>query len=508
MGSLAFWERHRAFLWLLTAVTLARLLYLALFPHSLIGDEAYYWDWGRHLDWGYYSKPPFIGWLMALADFVGGGSAFGIRIFAVLFGTGSLVTLYALGCRLYRPGVGFWAAAASLASPGTASLSLLLTIDAPLVFFWSVALYAFWRLVEAGGRTIAWSLVLLLALGLGHLTKQMMWLFPLIGLLFILAQSPTRPLLRRPLLWGAFLGSYLFLTPPILWNLRHGWVTAEHTRHHFESAAQGLLDHLASFGGFLVSQLGALSPFVAALMVVVLYGTGRLLRYLSLQERFLWLFCAPALAVFLLLSLRQEVFPNWPAVYYGPAFLLIAAWHCELLSLRGLDRLRNWFLPSLAVGYGLVLAVYASPFVLNFFELGGTRYDFFTRLRGWKELAAEVQEVRAQLPPSAHLVIVGHRDNVSQLAFHLPDQPVVYHYTESGRIESQYQVWGGPGPELAGTDALILVVGVDLPVPEKLASQFRTVEEYGQLTVPRGPNRTRDYAVFVGRSWQPPPQNP
>ena len=43
-----------------------RLLMLLL-PLDLSGDEAYYWDWGRNLDWGYYSKPPGIAWLMAPA---------------------------------------------------------------------------------------------------------------------------------------------------------------------------------------------------------------------------------------------------------------------------------------------------------------------------------------------------------------------------------------------------------------------------------------------------------
>ena len=49
---------------LIISVTILRVVYLFIFPLGLVGDESYYWEWGRNLDWGYYSKPPLIGWLM------------------------------------------------------------------------------------------------------------------------------------------------------------------------------------------------------------------------------------------------------------------------------------------------------------------------------------------------------------------------------------------------------------------------------------------------------------
>ena len=55
------WDRH--FGGLLLGVVLFRLVYVCFFVRQfdLAGDEAYYWDWGRRLDWGYFSKPPMIG---------------------------------------------------------------------------------------------------------------------------------------------------------------------------------------------------------------------------------------------------------------------------------------------------------------------------------------------------------------------------------------------------------------------------------------------------------------
>ena len=45
---------HRRVILLTGAVLLFRLLYAAFFAKNPAGDEAYYWDWGRQLDYGYY----------------------------------------------------------------------------------------------------------------------------------------------------------------------------------------------------------------------------------------------------------------------------------------------------------------------------------------------------------------------------------------------------------------------------------------------------------------------
>ena len=80
-------EWNRRALFLLGGVLLFRLVYAALFPVNPAGDEAYYWDWGRQLDFGYYSKPPFIAWLYAFVDWIGGGSLYAIRAAAAILGT-------------------------------------------------------------------------------------------------------------------------------------------------------------------------------------------------------------------------------------------------------------------------------------------------------------------------------------------------------------------------------------------------------------------------------------
>ena len=64
----------RLALWLVAALTILRLAVLFITPLELYPDEAQYWLWSRTLDFGYFSKPPMIAWLIAATTRLGGGS--------------------------------------------------------------------------------------------------------------------------------------------------------------------------------------------------------------------------------------------------------------------------------------------------------------------------------------------------------------------------------------------------------------------------------------------------
>ena len=78
---------YRRKTWLLAAlagvslITLARVVLLILNRTDLFVDEAQYWFWGQDLAFGYYSKPPLIGWVMRVAtDLAGSDMPFWVRL--------------------------------------------------------------------------------------------------------------------------------------------------------------------------------------------------------------------------------------------------------------------------------------------------------------------------------------------------------------------------------------------------------------------------------------------
>lgn len=479
----------RRVLFLALAVLVARLVYAAFFAVNPAGDEAYYWDWGRRPDYGYYSKPPFIAWLYALVDFLGGGSLFAIRAAAAVLGTGSLLILHRLTTELFDSRTAWYGVLLGLAAPANAVLSFFLTIDAPLVFCWSTALWMLWRIVSGGGTGA--HLVLFAALATGHLCKQMMMVFPLLAVLFLASSADTRDRLRRPALWAVLFGSYLSLIPPLVWNARHDWITFQHTRHHFQTGADEgnpIVERLEDFASFLGTQLGVLSPGTAFVVFSLSLAGLPFLRRAPRPHRFLLTFGALPLAGMILLALRQEIQPNWPAVFYLSGILLAAAWYAGRVD-AGFPPAswRRLFPVTLTVGFLLTGYFYVAPPLFEAAGRPGHMADPNRRLIGYDALADQVESVRRSQPDPENLIIIalGHRDLASQLAFGLPDQPRVYRWEPGGGIVSQYEVWNDPVEDgLTGRDALILVPGEALPA--RFAGAFARTEPLRRFTAPLG----------------------
>ncbi len=494
----------RRTLLLVGGLLIFRLVYAALFATNPAGDEAYYWDWSRQLDYGYYSKPPGIAWLYAFVDRVCGGGIFAVRATAAVLGTASLLLLHRLASDLFDARTGWYAVLLGAAAPANAVLSFFLTIDAPLVICWTTALWAFWRF--AAGKGNGGTLVLLfLALAVGHLFKQMMMVFPLIAVLFLAAAADTRPLLRRASLWLVLLGSYLSLIPPLVWNARHDWITFRHTGHHFESKSGDgnlLLERLEDFLSFLGTQLGVLSPGTAFVVFSLCLAGLPLLGKAPRPHRYLLFFGALPLATMLLLALRQGLQPNWAAVYYLSGIVLAAAWYSGTIASRFPPAPWRRLLPlTLAVGFLLAGYFYAAPPLFAAFGKAGHSADPDRRLLGHDRLAAEFETIRRAQPESdtLFLVALGHRDLASHLAFALPDHPRIYRWEASGRIVSQYEMWNHPIEDgLAGRDGLILVPEGKLP--PRFARAFEETTLVGEFTIPFGHDRTRSFSVYRGRA--------
>jgi undecaprenyl-diphosphatase len=480
---------------------LLRLAYAAIVPLDLVHDEAYYWDWSRQPAWGYYSKPPMIAWLIGFATRLGGSSTLVVRLPAIVLGTGALGGMYLLGSRVYGARAGFWATLLSAATPGNAALGLLMTIDAPLLFCWTLTLYALWRMWERGPDCRWWLLVATVTAGLGALSKQtMLGVIPLAGLFLLTGRGDRRELLR-PAFWVWVIGALLFLAPVVWWNYQHDWITAQHTRGHFAAGSAGWLRRLSVCGEFLGSQFGAVSPVTAWLLGAMALAALAALPWLARRERFLLCFSVLPMAGVIALSLTKRVEPNWPAAFYPAGMVLLAGWGLgRAAALRPLRSGERALRQAVVVGAVSVVLTYALGFGVG---LQGSRLDPCVRLRGWRQLGAEVGRRLAEVPrPLRTFVVVTERAEASELAFYLPDQPRVYLWNDSGIVVSQYDIWGGPRDKL-GWDALIVTHRGARP-PERLAAAFETLEPADEVTVTIGHGRAHRLQLWRGsrlRQW-------
>ena len=64
------------------ALLLVRAVMALVLPLS--ADEAYYWLWSKHLDFGYFDPPPAIAWLIYPGTLVFGDTDLGVRLCGIL----------------------------------------------------------------------------------------------------------------------------------------------------------------------------------------------------------------------------------------------------------------------------------------------------------------------------------------------------------------------------------------------------------------------------------------
>ncbi|MBT7892968.1 MAG: hypothetical protein HN580_28425, partial [Deltaproteobacteria bacterium] len=96
----SFLKRHPGLTGVLVVVFLSHSV-LAVIP-PLFSDETTFWEWSRHLDFGYYAHPPMTGWLIALVTGIFGTFQYTVRLTSILLHLGTIGFLYYLAFEVTR----------------------------------------------------------------------------------------------------------------------------------------------------------------------------------------------------------------------------------------------------------------------------------------------------------------------------------------------------------------------------------------------------------------------
>lgn len=475
----------------------------------LSADEAHYWEWSRRLDWSYYSKGPVVAYLIAASTALGGSTPFWVRLPAVLLGTGLAWLGYLQASQMFRsPRAGFTTVLLLSVLPLYAAGSLLMTIDPPFVFCWTLAGFCLWRTLQ---RPRGWGWYGVgVALGLGLLSKwTMLMLVPCVGL-WLLGSPRLRPWLLRREPYDALLLGLLIFSPVVVWNWRHGWLAG---RHVLVQAGGGLgRDPWRSFVGgleFFGSQVGVVSPLLFLLLILAVGWAWREAARRGRDD--LWLLVCLSAPIFLFFqgwSFLSKVQANWAAHAYVPAVILLAGW-AETWPSWGEARRRTQRLRRL-LGASIILPAVClvGVILLDLGLLGPAmpeRLDLISkRLRGWPELGAAVGETAAGLPRRPFLLSDRYQI-ASLLAFYVPGQPAAY-TANFGRRMSQYDLWGG-WEGLLGADGLFVTYGRIDP-PEELRQAFERVERIRVVPVYHQGRLLREFSLLHGENFRGFPPRP
>ncbi|WPB80598.1 glycosyltransferase family 39 protein [Archangium violaceum] len=474
------------------ALALVRLLYV---PHVEIApQEAYYWQYGRHLALSYFDHPPMCAWLIALSTRLLGAHELGVRLPAVLSGVALSLLLASLGRRLYSPAAGALAALAGNATVLLGLGSVVMTPDVPLVVCWAAALRVLCELVLPDGKGpgrfhFRWYLLGALC-GLGMLSKYTAALLLPQILLTALLSPRGRAALRTPHPYLAVLLCLLVFSPVLVWNATHGWASFAFQTSGRVQQVHGVKPFL--FGRYLGLQAVAVGPVLYVALWVSVFLLAREAWRGEPRARLLSLASAPGLLLFSAVAPYHWVKLNWVAPCYLALMVGLAGlWDRAWSQLR--VRVLAW--SAVASSSALMLGMYLVPLVP---QVPFPGRDALTN--GWRELASAVEIHRARLTASqghAPLVVGWGYKTASELAFYLPGQPETQSDRLLGGAGLQYDYWL-ESEMLNGRD-LLVVSDRRQPLPggqERLSAHCASVESLGEVTVHRGSNAVTTFDLW------------
>jgi 4-amino-4-deoxy-L-arabinose transferase-like glycosyltransferase len=511
--------RNRSFLladlqWLrlgyltIAVLLVVRLFYLASGEIELSEDEAYQWIWSKHLALSYFSKPPMIAWLQFLGTTLWGDTAFGVRFFSPVISAVLGVMILRFFSQQVNVRAGFFLLLVLNCTPLLSAGSVLMTIDPPLVLFWTAAMFAGWRAVRSSGTTSDWLGVGLWA-GLGFLSKySAMFLAGCFALYFIL-QPAARVHLRRP---GPWLGLLIFVCctiPVIVWNSQNGWITIDHISDNakLDKPWQPTLQHFADFTG---QELGLLNPVFFVASLIAAFSFWKRARQTPLLLYF-FAMGAPVFFGYWLYTLHSRVQGNWIAPAVVPLLGLMGI-YWEQRWREGLRAVQGWFLAGLVFGAIAVVLFHDTDLV---YQVVRTRLpveiDPLRRVRGISNIAQAAGQARNDLAAEGRetFIIASHYGLTGQITFYLPEarnglpgSPLVY--VRSAKVpKNQFYFW----PEYRYTEHrkgqnAIYVTFNDTPekAPAALTAEFESVTDLGIREIKYGRRVFHRVQLFACRN--------
>jgi 4-amino-4-deoxy-L-arabinose transferase-like glycosyltransferase len=464
------------------AVTLFRLWYSTHL--ELVGDEAYYWLWSRHLDLCYLDKGPVIAWIITAGTGLFGQTVFGVRFFAVILSTLTGVAIYFLARRLFNDRVALWALILAAVTPLFAVGAILMTIDTPYIFFWTLAALSFWHAKDSD-HWWTWILTGVLV-GLGLLSKYTGAVELISFAAFCAFDPPSRRHFFKGGFWVMLLVTAIFLAVPVYWNRVHGWPT---TRFLFHRGGLDAPPHIDPVNAliFLSGQAGVISPFIFLGLILVVCWPGLAKLESKAEVTYLLALFLPLFLFYFFISFQQPSQANWAAAAYIGGFILLAAKWSWLAQKKAWAR----WLGVAGIGVGLIIVLGLHETSWLYLPRGKDPLD---RARGSRDLAAQVTEL--QTKTGANFVIANKYMTAALLSFYLPGQPDTFMPVSSAPY-NQLILWPSYR-QMHPADDAIFISDFDR-LPASLKEDFARIDPLGELKTVENGRTIKGFYAFLCR---------
>ncbi len=364
---------------------------------ELAHDEAYYWLYSRHLDWGFFDHPPFVGAVIKLFSFLP-HSEFAVRIGFIFLQFGSLLILLKL------TGVSLVTILLFFSFPLASFTGLLALPDIPLLFMTACYCFQLKKYLEKDSLVNSFVLGLVIALLFYAKYHGVLLVF------FTMIAIPS--LLLRKSFYLVVLSALILFFPHMWWQYSHDFSTL---RYHFLERPSSSFSLKRSFE-FIGLQILLAGVFAGPIVWWTTWKHQSSLKF----DRAMKFISIGSVLFFLISSFSKRVEANWTIYLAIPLIYLSAS-------------SSYWFKPwarrLLLCSFGLVLIarimLVFSPEDIPIRRLG--------EFHGWDSWAHKVEASCGGLPLLANSYQIA-----SKLSFYLNREVPSLNYHSR---KNQFDYW-------------------------------------------------------------------
>ena len=365
---------------------------------ELAHDEAYYWLYSKHLDWGYFDHPPVVGLIIRFFSFLP-HSEVAVRLGFILLQILAAILLI----REVPKNRQFTALILFFAFPLASFGGLLALPDLPLLFMTTVYCVLLKRYLEKGDDYSVYGLTAAIPLLLYSKYHGILVVF------FTILAVPT--LLKRKSFWLIALGSLAIFWNHVLWQYKHDFSTL---RYHFLERPKSDFD-LKRLLEYSLTQI-----FLAGLFVgPIVWWITLKIKTATQFERALKFISIGTFVFFFISTFSKKFEANWTVFLTAPLILL---------TIESYLWDKKWVKVTLGFSFGIVMVAR----VLFLFEPETIRMRRLKEFHGWKQWAQTVNE-KCQEPIMANSYQIA-----SKLSFYL-NRPI--HALNYHSRKNQFDYW-------------------------------------------------------------------
>lgn len=442
------------------AVLLSVLLHgLMALNFDLSTDEAHYALYGFFPALSYFDHPPLVGWaqIPCIYLFAGQPPDWALRVVPMVCHAVTLILLARFAASHFGERAARWTAIIIAVSPLPHVLGAAQVPDSLLMMWAAFLLVLTDGLCRSESPSLRQWILFGLVLGLAGLSKYTAAFF-VPAILLALLYAHGHSILFRAGPWLAAIVAALFISPVIIWNAQHDWVSFVYQGAHGTGKQSWELHRAAQQ---TVLQILVYGPLLTIWPLVLLKKRHEPTQATT-RNRIL-LMALPFIGLMLFLAGRSNALPHWTA----PAWLLLAP-----LAGLAVSKLHGR-LSTIVASIQALLCVVLVGWMLS----GGTPDPEGLKnppadLYGWRQAGERAQTLSAE-HQVAHLA-VQNWSIASRLAWYARPNPL--HVLDT-RFD-QFDLWAGNLP--IGANAILIdwsSLAFELPVGQGQFAQCTHLEK-------------------------------